>query len=168
MNPIKPNTKIRILSPEHQIKVQELAKDAGFSLDFIFARNFWVCFCDNLATKWSLGDAFPEANEIQIDAQQERSNHITPEELRTLSRAYPELGDKFRAAANEIENMSQENESMKQGLYCVADLIDNSNGVAGLHKNGDIAEWGELREGGRFEEWLIDFDVALEDISDET
>lgn len=93
---------------------------------------------------------------------------ITPEELRTLARAYPELGDKFRAAADEIENMSRENSSMRHCLNSVSDLIDNSDGVAGLHQNGDIAEWGELREGGRFEEWLIDFDVAIEDISSET
>lgn len=32
---------------------------------------------------------------------------ITPEELRALSRAYPELGDKFRAAADEIERLQK-------------------------------------------------------------
>lgn len=30
-------------------------------------------------------------------------------------------------------------------------LISESDGVAGLHLNGDIAPWGELEEGGRFE-----------------
>lgn len=34
-------------------------------------------------------------------------------------------------------------------------LMANSHGVAGLHLNGDIASWGELTEGGRFEEWLL-------------
>lgn len=33
-------------------------------------------------------------------------------------------------------------------------LMNESHGVAGLHQNGDVAEWGELELGGRFEEWL--------------
>ena len=48
------------------------------------------------------------------------------------------------------------------GINAVADLIDNSTGVEGLHLNGDIAPWNELRTGGRFESWLVDFDDALE------
>ena len=39
-------------------------------------------------------------------------------------------------------------------------LIDNSHGVAGLHLNGDVAPWGELTQGGRFEEWLTALDNA--------
>ena len=49
-----------------------------------------------------------------------------------------------------------------RGINAVADLIDNSTGVDGLHLNGDIAPWDELRTGGMFEEWLVDFDEALE------
>ena len=30
-------------------------------------------------------------------------------------------------------------------------LIDESDGVDGLHLNGDVATWGELEAGGRFE-----------------
>lgn len=48
------------------------------------------------------------------------------------------------------------------GINAVADLIDNSTGVDGLHLNGDIAPWNELRSGGRLESWLVDFDEALE------
>jgi hypothetical protein len=33
-------------------------------------------------------------------------------------------------------------------------LVGESQGVAGLHLNGDIAEWDELLAGGRFDEWL--------------
>ena len=39
-----------------------------------------------------------------------------------------------------------------------ANLIDNSTGVEGLHLNGDIAPQGDLRTGGQYEEWLVDFD----------
>lgn len=37
----------------------------------------------------------------------------------------------------------------------IDDLISESYGVAGLHRNGDVAPWSELTEGGRFEEWLL-------------
>ena len=48
-------------------------------------------------------------------------------------------------------------------------LIEASRGVAGLHLNGDVATWGELRTDGRFC-WLEKFDeaaaiVAAEDAS---
>jgi hypothetical protein len=39
-------------------------------------------------------------------------------------------------------------------------LVDNSEGVAGLHLNGDVASWESLREGGRFETWLMRMDQA--------
>ncbi|MBM7455220.1 hypothetical protein HNR62_001080 [Oceanisphaera litoralis] len=38
---------------------------------------------------------------------------------------------------------------------CFDDLIASSEGVTGLHGNGEIAPWGDLTEGGRFEEWLL-------------
>ncbi|SDI28805.1 hypothetical protein SAMN04487867_104109 [Vreelandella titanicae] len=37
----------------------------------------------------------------------------------------------------------------------INDLIRESQGVAGLHKNGDVAEWESLLEGGHFEGWLL-------------
>lgn len=49
----------------------------------------------------------------------------------------------------------------RKGLEAVASLIDESHGVGGLHLNGDLAPWDELRTGGEFEEWLIAFDDAL-------
>lgn len=38
--------------------------------------------------------------------------------------------------------------------------MDESYGVDGLHKNGDIAAWDELEQGGRFEDWLYAFNRA--------
>lgn len=52
--------------------------------------------------------------------------------------------------------------TLKFGLTEVACLMDNSTGVAGLHLNGDIAKWSDLRTGGKFETWLLGFDDALE------
>lgn len=54
-------------------------------------------------------------------------------------------------------------EGMKDGLNAVADLINESYGVAGLHQNGDVASWEELRTGGNHEDWLVEFDEALSD-----
>lgn len=39
-------------------------------------------------------------------------------------------------------------------------LVSESDGVAGLHKNGDVASWLTLCSGGRFEEWCGVFDDA--------
>jgi len=36
----------------------------------------------------------------------------------------------------------------------VDDLVNHSQGVAGLHMNGDIAEWDSLLPGGSFGSWL--------------
>lgn len=47
------------------------------------------------------------------------------------------------------------------GILAVGDLIEESRGVDGLHLNGNVAEWGELRTGGMYEDWLSEFDEAL-------
>lgn len=49
-----------------------------------------------------------------------------------------------------------------EGLLAVEALVNESKGVFGLHLNGDPSPWGELRTGGRFEDWLAKFDEALE------
>ena len=50
------------------------------------------------------------------------------------------------------------------GLKAVRELINNSQGIYGLHLNGDPSPWQEIEEGGRFEEWLIDFNKAEREI----
>jgi len=55
----------------------------------------------------------------------------------------------------------EEIRKLRKGLEAVEMLIDESECVTGLHQNGDWANWESLRTGGRFEEWLIDFDRAL-------
>jgi hypothetical protein len=39
------------------------------------------------------------------------------------------------------------------------DLRESSEGVAGFHRNGDLAPWDELSESGRYP-WLSSFDRA--------
>lgn len=59
------------------------------------------------------------------------------------------------------ENLLSENERLRAGIKSVEGLINDSQGVYGLHLNGDCAPWETLRTGGQFEEWLLDFDKAL-------
>jgi len=57
-------------------------------------------------------------------------------------------------------------EEMRPGIEAVEGLINNSHGVDGLHLNGDIAPWDELRTGGVYMEWLGEFDHALEKLKE--
>lgn len=46
-------------------------------------------------------------------------------------------------------------------IKVIDDLTENSVGVAGLHKNGDIAPWSDLLSGGRYSAWAgEDMDAA--------
>lgn len=51
-------------------------------------------------------------------------------------------------------------DKLKKGIESVRSLINESEGVIGLHLNGDIATWNELENGGYMEEWLINFNEA--------
>ena len=53
-------------------------------------------------------------------------------------------------------------EALDKACRSVTELIGFSHGVDGLHMNGDVAPWEDLRSGGRYEGWLIEFDEALE------
>lgn len=66
--------------------------------------------------------------------------------------------DEWHKFASQLE---RELAVARKGLEAVASLMDESHGVDGLHLNGDLAPWDELRTGGRFEEWLVAFDDAL-------
>lgn len=59
---------------------------------------------------------------------------------------------------DEYENLLS---NCRKALDAVESLIKESRGVYGLHLNGDPSPWEELRTGGCFEDWLIDFDTAL-------
>ena len=49
---------------------------------------------------------------------------------------------------------------LTDGIIAVRGLIDESEGVTGLHENGEVALWDELESGGNMEEWLVDFNIA--------
>jgi hypothetical protein len=52
-------------------------------------------------------------------------------------------------------------ERLSLGITAVANLIAESEGVAGLYLNGEDAPWADLLKGGQFEEWLDDFSQAV-------
>lgn len=52
--------------------------------------------------------------------------------------------------------------ALEKACDSVCELIDNSRGVDGLHLNGDVAAWDDLRSGGMYEGWLVEFDGALD------
>jgi hypothetical protein len=75
-----------------------------------------------------------------------------------------EMRDRLAAKDAEIAKLKRRTEVYAAGLRDVLDLISQSHGVNGLHKNGDVATWSELRAGGKFESWLSAFDAAVEEM----
>jgi len=53
-------------------------------------------------------------------------------------------------------------EILKKGIKAVSDLMEESEGVTGLHLNGNVAYWSELCRYGEFSQWLSDFNAAEE------
>ena len=51
-------------------------------------------------------------------------------------------------------------EALKRVVFDLNELSNNSDGVSGLHQNGDIAKWSSLRSGGFNEGWLLRVDEA--------
>lgn len=56
-----------------------------------------------------------------------------------------------------IKGLCRKVDVLTEGIRAVRTLIDESQGVAGLHLNGDIAPWDELEEDGRYGDWLAAF-----------
>jgi hypothetical protein len=71
-----------------------------------------------------------------------------------------QLAKEIEQLQDELKKERDENAVLKVGLLSVRQLMKDSYGVDGLHKNGEIAPWDELEQGGRFEEWLYAFNRA--------
>jgi hypothetical protein len=61
-------------------------------------------------------------------------------------------------------------EAVKRLVQNIGDLASESEGVAGLHRNGDLAPWDELFQNGWLESYVIARDVIaeIEAVSTET
>lgn len=77
------------------------------------------------------------------------------------------LKEQLAEVTAERDLFSRQTAVLWKAVRAMQDLIDQSQGVYGLHLNGDGAPWETLQKGGQFEEWLLDFDDALESADDE-
>lgn len=70
---------------------------------------------------------------------------------------------KSQLSASQIREKESELliEAMRKGIDAVTGVMSDSEGVSGLHLNGDIATWSELTTGGQFEEHLMPLDKAI-------
>lgn len=59
-----------------------------------------------------------------------------------------------REARRDRERCQQLVEASERLLHDINDLMANSEGVAGLHLNGDMAPWSDLDEEGHYSPWL--------------
>lgn len=60
---------------------------------------------------------------------------------------------------HELRNRYEELRGMAEKAVAAIDaLASESTGVIGLHRNGDVANWDSLFQGGQFEDWLMDVD----------
>ena len=124
-----------------------------------------------------LAESVEDPHEYEVAADEiERLTTAWRAEMKlsaNLQRAVERLKDSLRASYGGCCMLSQgdacdcglckrdrEIARLKAGVTAVQSLINESQGVAGLHLNGDLAPWDELLAGGRFEEWLRDFSEA--------
>ena len=71
-----------------------------------------------------------------------------------------EVSDLYAQLATKDVQIAEMREASTKLLKAVDDLISESDGVCGLHLNGDAAPWGSLVAGGMFEEWLLPLEEA--------
>ncbi len=79
--------------------------------------------------------------------------------------SWQDVADRWMKACIEhestIADLRERLAKAEKGIREVDALICESQGVYGLHLNGDVSPWSELLPPGRFSEWLQDFADAL-------
>ncbi|MGZ5077009.1 MAG: hypothetical protein ACXV9R_10335 [Methylobacter sp.] len=117
-------------------------------------------FC---AQVWkSNGDSLVYHEDIspQATADVEFIAAANPAVVEELVRRLIEYDKRILDLQKQLSDLQNREKLYLSGLDAVESLINNSQGVCGLHLNGDIAPWDELRSGGQFN-WLSDFDTAM-------
>ena len=93
------------------------------------------------------GDALNAMNSVALTygaTWEPHSVKLCKEALRALPAVQPTASPDVMALV----------EAAEKALHDVDDLVANSEGVAGLHLNGTVADWESLLEGGEFCAWL--------------
>ena len=62
----------------------------------------------------------------------------------------------------ELQRLRADYSKLVAGIDAVCNLMEATQGVDGLHDNGDFARWPSLLRGGKFEEWLLEFSEAVD------
>lgn len=93
--------------------------------------------CERLSEKDARIKELEEENKIRIDIDIQECKKIDALEI-------------------EKQKLKAELDEAKEVIMQYNDVIENSRGVAGLHLNGDIAEWDWLKE-----EWLSKNDTYI-------
>jgi hypothetical protein len=86
------------------------------------------------------------------------SVHSTHEKLIISEFDIENVIDDSSDIENKAAKLEEENAQLKKALASVITLMNHSEGVAGLHLNGNVATWDELLAGD--EAWLTDFRKA--------
>jgi uncharacterized Zn finger protein (UPF0148 family) len=98
----------------------------------------------------------------QRDAEIERL-YQSAKANNTLARMNADQRDNLRAKnVNLLAEIERLREALKALRKDIDDLVSNSQGVAGLHLNGEIADWDSLLSGGSFGAWLGSVELADE------
>lgn len=111
------------------------------------------------AYQWSVGDSEDASDLIdRLTAENEKLR----EEVGRLEALLSDQQKWMDHISSERDSFEQERDQLKAQInsmkQAIDDLVCNSEGVTGLHQNGEMAPWDELLTGGRFEEWLTVFD----------
>ena len=97
-------------------------------------------------------DALSEAYIAVVGEPPEWSNLFGYKNAIDNMREHCEAAEAQRDAA--LRDLAAAREALRTLLGNIDALIAESQGVSGLHLNGDVATWDELTDGGRFEGWL--------------
>lgn len=92
----------------------------------------------------------------QIDAEMGEGIEIQVPRVTAAFRACRDLPPAFLASGKLAEVLA----AFRQLTKDISELIGLSEGVYGLHLNGDPSPWSDLLSGGRYEEWLASLEVA--------
>lgn len=124
---------------------------------------------EELVKEWTERKSWPEYGTVAdwlsaITAIGDRMATALAEQATTIEElltSATNLAADFARAEAERDTARAALAVLAKGITAVNALICESSGVDGLHLNGDLAKWDDLRTGGRFETWLAPFDDAL-------